>query len=101
MASFTAYTASTLPSGRDPSNSQLDSMNTSWTQDNVTKTGTTGTVGMFGYENGDCNDTPWDECEDEYYFYMKFEPYAEISGTAFTFRMWFQIGGSTSEWHGV
>ena len=79
MASFTAYTASTLPSGREPSNSQLDSMNTSWTQDNVTKTGTTGTVGMFGYENGDCNDTPWDECEDEYYFYMTFEPFTEIS----------------------
>ena len=100
--SFTAYTAATLPSGRDPSGSQIDSMNNNWTQDSVTKTGTEGIVGMFGYERGDGDDCPWDECEDEYYFYMRFEPLTSISDQAgYVFRMWFQIGGTTSDWHGV
>ena len=57
--SFINYKASTLPSGREPSSSQLDLMDESWVQTDVTKTDTEGTVGMFGYENDDNNDCPW------------------------------------------
>ena len=57
---------------------------------------------MFGYERGDGDDCPWTECEDEYYFYMRFQPYADITAASGeVFRIWFQIGGSTSDWHGV
>ena len=77
-------------------------MNENWTQDNVTAPNSQGTVGLFGYEREDGDTCPWIDCEDEYYFYMKFVPFAVITGTMNAkFRLWFQIGDSTSDWHGV
>lgn len=67
----TWYTGAALPSGREPSSSQMSDMEEAWTEDNVTAAGTVGTVGMFGYDNSSC-DMQWGNCEDEYYFYMKF-----------------------------
>ena len=39
--------------------------------------------------------------DDKYFFYMKFTPYSNVSATAGWFRMWFQIGNTSSPWHGV
>ena len=102
------YTAATLPSGRDPTASQLADMNTNWQATKVTKASVPGTVGMFGYEVSDADTCPWGEdgseiCSyDEYYFYMKFVPYDDITATAdAVFRILFQIGNDLSDWSGV
>ena len=76
------YSGATLPSGREPTSAQLDLMNESWTQTDVTADGTEGTVGMFGYRlDGDACPTVWGDCYDEYYFYMNFVPFADITVT--------------------
>ena len=57
---------------------------------------------MFGYERSDGDSCPWGDCHDEYYFYMQFQPFEDIRATSgAVFRLWFQIGTSTSDWHGV
>ena len=81
-------------------------MDESWTQTDVTADGTEGTVGLFGYQltssDKDACPTVWGDCYDEYYFYMNFVPFDDISTTQdAVFRIWFQIGDSTSDWHGV
>ena len=95
------YAGATLPSGREPTSAQTELMNKAWSEASVTAANTYGTVGMFGYERSDADDCPWGDCEDEYYFYMTFVPFEDIRNTAADFRMWFQIGQSTSDWHGV
>ena len=98
----TWYTGSTLPAGRAPSSGQIELMNEAFSQSAVTASNTYGTVGMFGYEREKTDDCPWGDCQDEYYFYMKFVPFENIVSTSgAVFRMWFQIGQSTSDWHGV
>ena len=101
-----AYLLSTLPEGRTPTADQIAEMNTSWTATGITKTSTIGTVGMFGYEISDADTCYWGEdngvCYDEYYFYMKFVPIEDVSASqGRIFRVLFQMGESTAEWHGV
>jgi len=98
----TWYYGSTLPSGREPTSGQLEMMNEVFSVTSVTKADTYGTVGMFGYERNSGDDCPWGECEDEYYFYMRFVPfYADLDSSVSIFRIWFQMGNTTSDWHGV
>ena len=98
----------TLPSGRDPTASQLALMSNNWTATGVTKTNTDATVGMFGYELVDGDTCPWGTeddgvtCYDEYYFYMKFVPMYDILSTQdAVFRILFQVGNDFSDWAGV
>ena len=87
----TWYYGASLPSGREPSNAQLDKMKDDWEEDGVTKSGTVGVVGMFGHSFGGGDSEVWGESYDEYYFYMKFTPYDVEWATTVDakFRMWF------------
>ena len=101
-----AYLAATLPTGRAPDADHIADMNSNWSATGITKTSSSGIVGMFGYEIGDNDDCPWGEdngvCDDEYYFYMKFWPIVDIFNTQDAiFRVIFQVGGDLSDWAGV
>ena len=47
---------------------QLDLMNTTWQETSITETNINGTVGMWGKKATE------DGANDEYYFYMQFQP---------------------------
>ena len=84
------YEGMTLPSGRTPSSSQLSKMDDDWTEENITRDGTKGTIGMFGV--GGKGDNAWGTDSDEYYFYLRFNPYDDVdfvTTNGAVFRMWF------------
>ena len=95
----------TLPDGRDPSATQATLMNTDWSATGVTAEGTKGTIGLYGYEKKGEHDTcPWGEkdCSDEYYLYIKFKPYDNVTfKKQDEFRLLFQNGDEKSDWSGV
>ena len=80
----------------------MELMDEAWSYTSVTAANTYAIVGLFGYERSNSDDCPWGSCEDEYYFWMKFVPFENITAVVSSaFRIWFQIGQSTSDWHGV
>ena len=68
-----------------PDTSQLALMKTDLFTDQFTKSGTTATVGMFGYN-------------EFYFFYMKFFPSSSIIANGNNIHVWFQMGDTASPW---
>ena len=69
-----------------------------WVQADVTATGTTGIVGMYGEEDPTGVDPP----PPRYFFLMELQPKEDITAVgAKKFQMWFQVGNSKSDWQGV
>ena len=78
----------TIPTA--PTQEQLALMNEAWDYDNVTKVGTTGTIGMFGVES-----------DDSYWFWFEFVPLGDVLDASAVVYMWFQMGTTGSDWEGV
>ena len=60
-------------------------MKTDLFTDQFTKSGTLGTVGMFGQDNF-------------YFFYLKFAPSSSTIASGNNFVVWFQMGDTSSAW---